>query len=176
MADPSRSCPGRGSTEIRGSTPCKAGKSSVFTDEGSDCACACEVPVGARMTRRTLDRLQRIAEMGLGAKPRMIALLVLALAFAASVPNASPLSQGQVEVVDGDTIRIAGETFRLVGFDAPETYRARCPSERELGNRATFRLRQLVAGGGLDLERVACSCASGTEGTRRCNYGRSCGT
>jgi endonuclease YncB( thermonuclease family) len=45
-----------------------------------------------------------------------------------------------------------------------------------LGNRATFRLRQLVAGGGLDLERVACSCASGTEGTRRCNYGRSCGT
>jgi hypothetical protein len=30
-----------------------------------------------------------------------------------------------------------------------------CPSERELGNRATFRLRQLVAGGGLDLERVA---------------------
>jgi hypothetical protein len=32
-----------------------------------------------------------------------------------------------------------GETFRLVGFDAPETYRARCPSERDLGNRATFR-------------------------------------
>jgi endonuclease YncB( thermonuclease family) len=86
-----------------------------------------------------------------------------------------PLSSGQVEVLDGDTIRTAGETFRLVGFDAPETYRARCPSERELGSRATYRLRQLVAGGGLDLERIACSCPNGTEGTLRCNYGRSCG-
>src|SRR5262245_63675939 len=93
--------------------------------------------------------------------------------FCASIANASPVDRNHVEVLDGDTVRIAGETFRLVGFDAPETYRARCPSERELGNRATFRLRQLRAGGGLDLERVACSCASGTEGTRRCNYGRS---
>jgi endonuclease YncB( thermonuclease family) len=98
------------------------------------------------------------------------------LAFFISIANASPLDQNQVEVLDGDTIRIVGETFRLVGFDAPETYRARCPSERELGNRATFRLRQLVAGGGLDLERVTCSCLMGTEGTRRSNYSRSCGT
>src|SRR5262249_54324097 len=44
----------------------------------------------------------------------------------------APIEPGQVEVLDGDTIRVAGETFRLVGFDAPETYRARCPSEREL--------------------------------------------
>ena len=105
----------------------------------------------------------------------MIDRLTLILAFVTSIANASPLSSGQVEVLDGDTIRIAGETFRLVGFDAPETYRAQCASERELGNRATFRLRQLVADGGLDLERVPCSCRSGTEGTPRCNYGRSCG-
>jgi endonuclease YncB( thermonuclease family) len=101
--------------------------------------------------------------------------LILILAFFTSIANASPLNPGQIEVVDGDTIRVAGETFRLVGFDAPETYRAQCPSERELGNRSTTRLRQLVAGGGLDLERVACSCRPGTEGTPRCNYGRSCG-
>jgi endonuclease YncB( thermonuclease family) len=93
----------------------------------------------------------------------------------AGVANAAPIESGQIEVLDGDTIRVAGETFRLVGFDAPETYRAQCPSERELGNKATFRLRQLVAGGGLDLERVACACRVGTEGTPRCNYGRSCG-
>lgn len=97
------------------------------------------------------------------------------LTFFTAVANAAPIKSGQIEVLDGDTIRIAGETFRLVGFDAPETYRAQCPSERELGNRATFRLRQLVAGGGLDLERVACACRSGTQGTPRCNYGRSCG-
>jgi endonuclease YncB( thermonuclease family) len=108
--------------------------------------------------------------------PPLIGRSALALAFVASMANASPLDPAQVEVVDGDTIRIAGETFRLVGFDAPETYRARCSSERDLGNRATFRLRQLVAGGGLDLERIKCSCPTGTEGTRRCNYGRSCGT
>jgi hypothetical protein len=60
------------------------------------------------------------------------------LAFGASIVNAAPIEPGQVEVLDGDTVRVAGETFRLVGFDAPETYRAQCPSERELGNRATF--------------------------------------
>jgi endonuclease YncB( thermonuclease family) len=125
------------------------------------------------------QRLQWRAGTGLRAKlPPMIGrfVLALALAFAASMATASPLDPGQIEVLDGDTIRVAGETFRLVGFDAPESYRARCASERELGNRATFRLRQLVARGGLDLERVACSCRSGTEGTPRCNYGRSCAT
>jgi endonuclease YncB( thermonuclease family) len=101
--------------------------------------------------------------------------LALVLSLVASIANAAPIEPSQIEVVDGDTIRVAGETFRLVGFDAPETYRAQCPSERHLGNRATFRLRQLVAGGGLDLERVACACPTGTEGTPRCNYGRSCG-
>jgi endonuclease YncB( thermonuclease family) len=97
------------------------------------------------------------------------------VAFYASIANASPVDRNNVVVLDGDTIRIAGETFRLVGFDAPETYQARCLSESELGNRATFRLRQLVAGGDLDFERVACACRTGTEGTPRCNYGRSCG-
>jgi endonuclease YncB( thermonuclease family) len=101
--------------------------------------------------------------------------VALILALVTSIANASPLNAGQIEVLDGDTIRIAGETFRLVGFDAPETFRAQCPSERELGNRATFRLRQLVAAGGIDLERVPCACRIGTEGTPRCNYGRSCG-
>ncbi len=100
---------------------------------------------------------------------------VFALALVTSIAIAAPIEPGQVEVVDGDTIRIAGETFRLVGFDTPETYPAKCKSERELGNRATFRLRQIVAGGGLDLERVRCACRPGTEGTPRCNHGRSCG-
>jgi len=101
--------------------------------------------------------------------------VALILTLVTSITNASPLDSAQIEVLDGDTIRIGGETIRLVGFDAPETYRAQCPSERELGNRATSRLRHLVAGGGLDLERVACACRAGTEGTPRCNYGRSCG-
>jgi endonuclease YncB( thermonuclease family) len=91
----------------------------------------------SRLFLRPSERVQRAAEISLRAKlPPMIGYFVLALAFFASMANASPLNPGQVEVLDGDTIRVAGETFRLVGFDAPETYRARCPSERELGNRA----------------------------------------
>jgi hypothetical protein len=44
---------------------------------------------------------------------------------------------------------------RLVGFDTPEPESlARCEAERTLAARATSRLRQLVAGGSLDLAIV----------------------
>src|ERR1700730_8577492 len=65
---------------------------------------------------------------------------------------------------------------RLVGFNAPETRRASCDAERELGAKATRRVRDLVRAGNLDFEFVACSCPPGTEGTPVCNYGRRCGT
>jgi endonuclease YncB( thermonuclease family) len=101
--------------------------------------------------------------------------LVLTLTLTACTASPSSLDPGQILVVDGDTVRVEGETYRLVGFDAPETYRAQCQSERELGDRATARLRQLVASGGVTLERIACSCRPDTEGTKRCNWGRRCG-
>jgi endonuclease YncB( thermonuclease family) len=47
--------------------------------------------------------------------------IALILAFVASIANASPLDSGQVEVLDGDTIRIGETRIRLVGIDAPET-------------------------------------------------------
>ena len=52
----------------------------------------------------------------------------------------------QIYVIDGDTIDIGGERVRLVGYDTPETYRARCDYERQLGNMATARLRDLIDG------------------------------
>jgi len=107
-------------------------------------------------------------------KTKLLLAGIAALLLTTEVAHASPIEPGQINLIDGDTIRVAGETFRLVGFDAPETYRAQCPAERELGNRATFRLRQLIAAGGLDLKKVPCACHPGTEGTPRCNYGRSC--
>jgi len=64
---------------------------------------------------------------------------------------------------------------RIVGFDAPESD-GRCTREPELAGRATARLRERLAGGGLELKLVRCACPPGTEGMRECNYGRACGT
>lgn len=83
-----------------------------------------------------------------------------------------------VRIIDGDTIAIPGlsENMRLVGFNTPETYRAKCPAEKNLGNRATARLSQLVASASnVQARRVACACRPGTEGTSQCNFGRFCG-
>ncbi|MGK7871444.1 thermonuclease family protein [Falsiroseomonas sp. E2-1-a20] len=54
-----------------------------------------------------------------------------------------PASAQRAEVIDGDTIRVAGVVVRMMGLDAPER-RARCPAEARLAARATARLRQLV--------------------------------
>jgi endonuclease YncB( thermonuclease family) len=109
-------------------------------------------------------------------KGRVLALMAV-VAMATTPALGSPIEPGAIEVVDGDTIRAGGRTFGLVGFDTPETgSRARCEHERTLAAAASRRLRQLVAVGGLDLERVACSCRPGTEGTPACNHGRLCGT
>ena len=55
------------------------------------------------------------------------------------------VNPSRLSVVDGDTVRLNGETNRLVGFDTPETYRAHCDAEREWGDAATERLRELLA-------------------------------
>jgi len=80
-------------------------------------------------------------------------------------------------VVDGDTVEVRGRTFRLVGFNTPETGRqAQCAYERDLADRATQRLQSLISSAGsAELTPVACACRPGTDGTSECNYGRSCG-
>ena len=102
-------------------------------------------------------------------------LSLLALILLAAPALAEPISPDRIRVVDGDTIRVQGKSVRLVGFNTPETYRARCSAERKLGNEATRRLRRIVRGGSLDLEIVPCACRPGTQGTKQCNYGRQCG-
>ena len=51
-------------------------------------------------------------------------------------------------VVDGDTIRTPdGVPYRLLGFDTPETHRARSEYELRLGKKAKDRLEQIIASG-----------------------------
>lgn len=92
------------------------------------------------------------------------------------IQTAAPIS---VHVIDGDTIGLndGRPNVRLVGFNAPETgSRARCEAERQKGEAAGRRLRELVSNGRPDFQQIACSCPPGTEGTNACNFGRRCGT
>ena len=88
---------------------------------------------------------------------------------------AAPVGSKDVRVLDGDTLKTRDGDYRLVGFDTPETFRAKCLQERALGERAKARLAEIVARGGLDLTEVACSCPQRALGTADCNRGRRCG-
>jgi endonuclease YncB( thermonuclease family) len=56
------------------------------------------------------------------------------------------IAASSIYVVDGDTIDVQGDRFRLVGFDTPETYRPKCDFELALGRAATSRLWDLLGG------------------------------
>lgn len=104
-------------------------------------------------------------------------LLALALSCIATAATADPIQPGAIGIVDGDTITVRGydRHVRLLGLDTPETgFEARCATERTLAAKATQRLRQLVADGGLDLAIIPCPCWR-RHGTFGCNAGRYCG-
>ena len=102
----------------------------------------------------------------------------LGISFSQMSPAYEPraITMSEFEIIDGDTIRFHSESrgTRLVGFNAPETIKPLCDDEEVLGRRAKARLRELLSRAALELERVACSCAPGTEGTDACNHGRRC--
>lgn len=88
-----------------------------------------------------------------------------------------PRLTGPIEVIDGDTVRLNGTAYRLIGFDTPERGdKAQCDDERRRAENAAHRLRDLIATGNARLARVACACPPGHEGSRNCNYGRLCGS
>jgi endonuclease YncB( thermonuclease family) len=69
-------------------------------------------------------------------KGRILALMAV-VAMATTSALGSPIEAGAIEVVDGDTIRTGGRTFRLVGFDTPETgSRARLRIRADVGRRS----------------------------------------
>jgi endonuclease YncB( thermonuclease family) len=126
--------------------------------------------------RPSLARLKMRCRPTLGDGMMRRTVFVLAIVLAAASAVAQPIDKGEIHVSDGDTISVAGKVYRLVGFNVPETFRAKYAGERALGVKADKRLRELVADGNLDLTEVRCSCREGTHGTQACNYGRSCAT
>ena len=89
----------------------------------------------------------------IGLRPdRVIALLVFAGiigSFWILLPSEDTGPSGQPRIIDGDSIRIVGETIRLVGIDAPEG-RQLCQNPKgqdwACGRQATSALRKLIAG------------------------------
>lgn len=57
------------------------------------------------------------------------------------------LALAVIVVVDGDTIKVDGVSWRLKGFDTPETYFAKCQSEYQAGILAKQELEALIRHG-----------------------------
>lgn len=112
---------------------------------------------------------------------QVCAALVFAL-LAANViigqASAEPIWSLRVRVIDGDTIKVdsEGPSVSLVGFAAPKVERAQCDAERDLGGKATRRLRELVRAGPLDFSYVARACPQSIKPTSSCGDNRRCGT
>lgn len=108
-------------------------------------------------------RMLRLAILGVNIISAFVMLLTVAVATTA---NAEPISPESIHVIDGDTIGLANglPNARLVGFNAPETFRATCDAEGTLGARATTRLKSIVGAGNLDLTCVRCDLPSWDRG------------
>lgn len=63
-------------------------------------------------------------------------------------------AHAEVKVLDGDTIRIDGETIRVMNIDAPEIHPCRCQAECDLGYRAKEFTERFLSGP-VTLERAS---------------------
>jgi micrococcal nuclease len=61
--------------------------------------------------------------------------------------------QRPFSVVDGDTIQVGTQRWRIEGYDAPEVFgRAQGQGERNAGMRAALRLQELIRTGKVEIE------------------------
>jgi endonuclease YncB( thermonuclease family) len=105
---------------------------------------------------------------------RVLATLALVLVTAQHATG-SFISPQQIRVIEGDTIVADGKTVHLSGFVTPDPQGSRCAGERELGARASKRVRELIEAGDLDYSPMTCSCPTTILGRLMCRVARSCG-
>jgi endonuclease YncB( thermonuclease family) len=79
-------------------------------------------------------------------------LVIAALAVATSPLATSAKAGANINIIDGDTIRMDGITIRIMELDTPETFKSRCENELVLGLAAKEHLRSLLDSGTVTYE------------------------
>jgi endonuclease YncB( thermonuclease family) len=87
---------------------------------------------------------------------RSCVAVIACLLVTGSVVLAEEIRKEDITVIDGDTIRLRGNStsIRLRNHNAPETYKAKCEQERALGEKSRARLQEMVNTGKVDLGPV----------------------
>lgn len=76
---------------------------------------------------------------------KRLAFSTLSFFILVACQTAEPLPREQIRVIDGDTIAVAADRIRLVGYDTPEIFSPKCQHELQLGMIAKDRLKELIA-------------------------------
>ena len=79
---------------------------------------------------------------------RRLSAAAVAALLAVAPASAEPVTADRIGIVDGDTVTIDGESWRLMGYDTPEGEHAWCEAERRLSAKATARLGEIIAAAG----------------------------
>lgn len=106
-----------------------------------------------------------------------IVFAAFVLMFGMASADSEPIDPAQIKVIDGDTIKTRGLTYRMIGYDTPEMvarWRKVGPDERAVATIAKERFQELINSGPLDLQPVACSCSKWKVERGLCNHGRQC--
>ncbi|WP_299593283.1 thermonuclease family protein [uncultured Tateyamaria sp.] len=75
----------------------------------------------------------------------VLAAITISVVLDTYLTSGFEIGSDRIRVVDGDTVAIGDVTYRLTGYDTPETYLPRCAFEKDLGQRATNRLQALIS-------------------------------
>lgn len=119
-------------------------------------------PERKKVSRRSREQDMWLGIAGVGLFAAAIAMVTLgfsvisapdagASATAASAERFGPCEGGPNCVVDGETIRVAGQTVKIAGIDTPPLQSANCPQQELLAAQAIEKLTGLLNSGKVSL-------------------------